>query len=248
MRGLLTLGKIQAKLFVREPAAFFFTLVFPCLLLVIYGAIFGNDPIAQWGLEVGYIDTQVPALAAIILGSVGLIGIPIATATARETGVLRRYRATPVSPLTLISADVMVYFAMSLAGMAALVALGKVMFGLRFSGSWLEVIGVFAFSAFAFFALGYLIAALAPTARIAQTVGMVLFFPLMFLSGAAMPHHVMPPNVLKIAHALPLTHAVKLLQTSWQGEPLAARVPEIAWLLGILLVGTVVAVKFFRWE
>ncbi len=248
MRGLKTLCLIQTKLFLREPAALFFTLVFPCLLLVLFGAIFGNQPMTQWGLSVGYIDMQVPALAAIIIGSVGLIGIPIATAAARETRVLRRYRATPVSPLTLISADVLVNFAMSVIGMAILVVLSKALFGLRFSGSWPVVIAIFTFSACAFFALGYLIASLSPTARVAQTVGMATFFPLMFLSGAAMPHQIMPEKVLKVADALPLTHVVNLLQTSWMGEPLAGRAPEMLWLLAMLTVGTAVSVKFFRWE
>ncbi len=248
MRGFVALSRIQAKLFLREPAAFFFTLVFPCLLLVIFGAIFGNEPMTHWGLAVGYIDTQVPALAAIILGSVGLIGIPIATSTARETRVLRRYRATPVSPLTIISADLVVNFVMSLAGMIALVVLGKILFGLRFSGSWTLVAAMFTFSAFAFFALGYLIASLSPTARVAQTIGMAAFFPLMFLSGAAMPRQIMPDHVLRVADALPLTHVVELLQTSWLGEPLSGRTPEILWLVAILVAGTALSARFFRWE
>ncbi len=150
--------------------------------------------------------------------------------------------------MTLIAADVLVYFSMSLVGMALLVLLGKMMLGLRFSGSWPMVIGAFTFSAFAFFALGYLVASLSPTARIAQTVGMAAFFPLMFLSGAAMPHQIMPESVVRIANTLPLTHVVKLLQTSWMGEPLAGRAFEIFWLLGILVVGVAVSVKFFRWE
>lgn len=248
MRGLGELTRTQTRLYLREPAAFFFTLVFPTLLLVVFGLIFGNEPMTQWGLTAGYIDLQVPALAGIILGSVGLMGIPIATATARETRVLRRLRATPVSPLTLISADVLVNFAMSLAGMAVLIVSGKLLFGLRFSGSWAVVIAAFCFSACAFFALGYLVASLAPTARAAQAAGMVLFFPLMFLSGAAMPRQIMPENVRRAADFLPMTHVVELLQTTWQGDALSGRVPEIASLAAILIVSTALSAKLFRWE
>lgn len=248
MRGLGELTRTQARLFLREPAAFFFTLVFPSLLLVLFGLIFGNEPMTNWGMEVGYIDLQVPALAAIILGSVGLMGIPIATATARETRVLRRFRATPVSPLTLIAADVLVNFAMSLAGMAILVALGKLLFGLRFSGSWPLVIAAFTFSACAFFALGYLVASLAPTARAAQAAGMVLFFPLMFLSGAAMPRQIMPENVRRAADFLPLTHVVELLQTVWQGQALTDRLPQLLSLTALLILATALSAKLFRWE
>lgn len=248
MRGLTALIPIQMKLFLREPAAAFFTLAFPCLLLCIFGLVFGNEPMTQWGLDVGYIDMQVPALAAIILGSVGLISIPVATSTSRETGVLRRFRATPVSAATLICADVVVNLAMSLAGMLLLILVGKGLFGLRFSGSWLAVAGLFVFAACSFFALGYLIGSVAPTARVAQTVGMACFFPLMFLSGAALPRQIMPKNVQAIADALPLTHVVDMLQTAWMGNPLSARMPEMLWLLAILLVGSIVSVKLFRWE
>ncbi len=248
MRGFWQLAVVQSRLFLREPPAFFFTLVFPALLLVVFGTIFGNEPLTQWGLELGYIDLQVPALAAIIIGSVGFAGIPVAISSAREALILRRYRATPLSPLTLISADVLVNFAMSLTGMTILVVLGKAFWGLRFSGSWPLVVVVFTFCALSFFALGYLVASLAPTARVAQAVGMAAYFPMMFISGAAMPRQLMPERVQAIADTLPLTHVVTTLQTVWAGEPLVERLTELGWLAALLIVGTVLSVRFFRWE
>ena len=248
MRGIAKLAWVQAKLFVREPSALFFTLVFPTLLLIVFGFIFGNEPLTQWGLEVGYIDIQVPALAAIIIGSLGLIGIPIATASERELGVLRRYRATPMRPLTFIVAQVAVQLAVCLIGMALLVGLGLVFYGLRFHGSPAAVLAAFLLSALAFFACGYLIASLSPTARVAQTVGMALFFPLMFLSGAAMPRQIMPERVRAFTDWLPLTQVVEFLQGLWQGGRFADHGGELAWLVAMLLVGTAVSVRFFRWE
>lgn len=248
MRGIAKLAWVQAKLFVREPSALFFTLVFPTLLLIVFGFIFGNEPLTQWGLEVGYIDIQVPALAAIIIGSVALIGIPIAISTERELGVLRRYRATPLRPLTFMAAQVAVNFLMCLFGMLLLVALGVVVYGLRFRGSAPEVLGAFTLSALAFFAVGYLVASLAPSARVAQTVGMVLFFPLMFLSGAAMPRQIMPERVQAFADWLPLTQVVRFLQALWAGESFSSHGAELLWLAGMLLVGTVASARLFRWE
>ena len=248
MRGLGQLIVVQTKLFLREPPAFFFTLIFPALLLLLFGFIFGNEPLTQWGVAAGYIDLQVPALAAIIIGSVGLIGIPVATSAAREARILRRYRATPVSPLTLIAADLLVNFGLSVVGMTILIGLGRGLFGLRFGGSWPVVFAVFTFAAFAFFALGYLIASLSPTARAAQTVGMAAFFPLMFLSGAAMPRYLMPAKVVEVSDLLPLTHVVETLQTVWMGDPLATRAAELGWLAAFLLVGTLLSVRLFRWE
>lgn len=248
MTGLRRLIAVQAKLFLREPAAFFFTIVFPALLLVIFGAIFGNEPMSHWGLPLGYIDLQVPALAAIILGSVAFIGIPIATASARETGVLRRYRTTPLPALAVIAADVVVNFVMSVAGMLILILLGKALFGLRFAGSWPLALAGFTLCALALFAAGYVIAGLSPTARVAQTVGMALFFPLMFLSGAAMPRQIMSEKVRALADWLPLTHAVELMQGIWLGQPLGDHTIEAAALAALLVVGTLVSVRTFRWE
>ncbi len=248
MKGLAQLTAVNAKLFLREPAAFFFTLVFPALLLVVFGVIFGNEPMTQWGMTIGYIDLEVPALAAIIIGSVALMSIPIATSTAREQGILRRFRATPVATLTLIASEVIVYLAMCIAGMAVLVVLGRLFFDLRFSGSWPVVIAGFALSAIAFFALGYVIASLSPSARVAQAVGMSIFFPAMFLSGAALPRQIMPADVVALSDWLPLTQVVTLLQGIWFGKPLLDHATELAWLAAMLLVGTVVSVRFFRWE
>ncbi len=176
------------------------------------------------------------------------MAIPVATATARENGVLRRYRSTPVRPLLLFAADLIVYLGMSLAGMAILVVAAKLLFGLRFSGSWALVTACFVFAAMAFIAMGYLIASLSPTARVAQTVGMVAFFPMMFLSGAAMPRQMMPAEVVAVGDWLPLTHVVTLLQGAWFGRPLGDHGLELLWLAGLLVIGGFVALRFFRWE
>ena len=248
MKALAHLALAGFRLFLREPAAFFFTLVFPLLLLVLFGVIFGNEPNPAWGAGFGYIDFEVPALAAIIIANVALMAIPIATATARENGVLRRYRSTPVRPLTLFAADLTVYLGMSLAGMAILVVAAKLLFGLRFSGSWWLVTVCFVFAAVAFISMGYLIASLSPTARVAQTVGMVAFFPMMFLSGAALPRQIMPEKVLAVSDLLPLTHVVTLLQGVWFGQPLGEHVSQLLWLTGLLAIGSVVSLRFFRWE
>jgi len=248
MRGFGNLLVVQAKLFVRETAAFFFTLVFPAILLLTFGLIFGNDPLADWGLDFGYVDLSVPALAAIIIGSAALIGVPTAVSAERETGVLRRYRATPVSPMALIAARVTIQLFMCALGMAVQIGLAALLYGLRFGGSALAVTVAFLFATLAFLSLGFLIASVSPTARVAQTIGMGLFFPLMFLSGAAMPRQIMPEGVQAITGWLPLTQVVTLLQGLWLGGGFADHLPELGWLVGFLLVGTMLSVRFFRWE
>ena len=120
MRAFWKLLSVQTKLYLREPLGAFFTLLFPPLVLVLFGFIYGNDPIPMLGNR-GSMDVSVPAYIGMIVGTVGLVSVPIATSAAREKGVLRRFRAAPVRPLTYLAADVMVYFFMTGLGVLCLI-------------------------------------------------------------------------------------------------------------------------------
>ena len=245
MRGLRTLTVVQAKLFLREPLAFFFTLAFPVLLLLLFGAMFGSEPIP--GTPFRAIDAMVPAFMGMVIATVALKGIPIATATARETGVLRRYRATPMRPAVYLVADVAVNLAMALLGMLLMVAVGELVFGLRLRGSWPSVLAGVTLSALACFAAGYLLAGLSPTARIAQAVGTVLFFPNLFLSGATVPLDQMPGNVQVLSRLVPLRYVVEVLQGLWFGEPWTRHTGALMVLAGLLVLGVFASTRTFRW-
>ena len=248
MRGVSQLIVVQFKLFYREPAAFFFTLVFPMLLLLVFGSLFGGQVIEDLPGNFKVVDAMVPAYTALIIGSSAFMGIPTNTASARETKVLRRFRATPISPLTYLTAEVVVFFAMTLVGMALLILVGIIVYDLRFGGFWLSMLGGFALCTGAFFAVGYVVASVSPTARVATTVGMGLFFPQIFLSGVMYPTQLMPELMRQISQALPMTYAVELLQGLWFGFAWGDRLDAVVILGGMLVIGTALAVKTFRWE
>ncbi|MFL7891960.1 MAG: ABC transporter permease [Anaerolineales bacterium] len=249
MRGLWKLFVMQFKLYLREPVAFFFTLAYPALLLLLFGFIFGNQPDPEfWGKNFGTVDASVPAYTGIIIGTVALMGIPIDTASSRETGVLRRYRATPLHPAAYLIASVAVYLGIALLGMGILVIAGKLIFGLRIAGSWLSILAAFVLSACSFYAIGYLIASLVPTARMAQAVGMVIFFPMMFLSGAGMPLQLLPEVLQKVSDYLPLSYVVRLIQGLWFGEAWTTLWLPTLVLVALLVAGTALSIRFFRWE
>jgi ABC-2 type transport system permease protein len=247
MRAFWKLTLIQAKLYLREPVAAFFTIVYAPMMLVLFGTIYGNEPTPMFGGR-GTVDVSVPAYIGLIILSVGLMGLPIATATSRETGVLRRYRATPLRPAIYLAADVLVYFCMTLLGVLLLILVGKIGYRVRFDGHVLSLLASFSLGALSFFAFGFLIASLSPTARIAQTVGMVIAFPMMFVSGATIPLEVLPGSVRNAARFVPLTHVVTLLRGVWAGEVWGEHLTEVVVLLGVLAAGVIVSAKTFRWE
>jgi ABC-2 type transport system permease protein len=247
VKGLWKLIRIEFLLYLREPIASFFTLACPILLLVLFGSIYGNKPNPFFGGR-GTVDVSTPAYIGLIIGSTALMAIPIGLATYRERGILRRFRATPLRPGTIIAAEIVAHYAMTILGTVLLVAAARIGYGMRFSGNAAFVLAAFTLSTLSFFAMGFLLASLAPSARVAYVMGMVFYFPNIFLSGSTIPKEMFPPAIRAIGRFLPMTHIVSLLQGLWFGEPLGKHVGEILVLSGLLAVGALVSALTFRWE
>ena len=247
MAGFQKLAVVQAKLYLREPMSAFFTLLFGPSLLLLLGFIFGNEPSAATG-GLGYLDQSVPAYMAIIIAIVGLTAVPINSSIRREAGVLRRFSATPLRPLTYFLTDVLVPFVMTLVGILLLVLVGVVVFGVRFEGNLFSLLGAIILGACAFFALGYALTGLIPNARAVVVIGNVVLYPLMIFSGAMVPLEVMPETVRTISRYLPLTHLVALLRGLWFGKGWGGFLTEVAVLAGLTIVGVVIVARTLRWE
>jgi ABC-2 type transport system permease protein len=247
MKGLLKMTWMETKLFLREPVGAFFTLVFPLMMLFLFGSIYGNTPSDYFNGQ-GTVDISVPAYTAMIIATTGLVGLTITMAAYRENGVLRRLRTTPVSPLVVLVSQVIVLFMMTVLGMLLLIIAGKLVYHLRFEGNALSVLAGFVLSSLSFFALGFVLAGLMPTARTAQVVGMVLLYPMLFLSGAGFPRELLPETIKKISTFLPLTYVVNLLRGLWVGDAWRLHTTEVLVLAGILILGVLISIKTFRWE
>jgi ABC-2 type transport system permease protein len=247
MKGFWKLTWAEIKLYVRQPEAAFFTLVFPMLVLFLFGSIYGNKPTPFFGGR-GMVDVSTPAYLAMIIGSTGLMSIAITVSSYREKGVLRRYRATPLRPSAVLASQVVVNFLMTLFGGTLLIVFARLVYGLRFEGRPMDVLFGFTLSSLSFFAVGFLLASVARTARAANILGMVLFFPNLFLSGATIPKQTFPQAVKAVSKFIPLTHVVDLLQGLWIGDALSRHVLELSVLAGLLVLGVAVSAKAFRWE
>lgn len=247
MRSLCKLTWVEAKLFLREPIGAFFTLAFPVLLLLLFGSMYGNEPAALFGGR-GTVDVSVPAYTAMIIGTAGLMSLPTSISTYRERGVLRRLRLTPVRAEAILVAQMLVAFCMTVLGMALLILTGRLVYGLRFSGNPLSVALAFVLGCLSFYALGFILGGVLPTARSTQVVAMAFFYPMLFLSGAGMPRELLPEGLRRFSLILPLTHVTTLLRGLWGGDPWSQHWLEVGVLAGILVVGTAVSARVFRWE
>jgi ABC-2 type transport system permease protein len=250
MKSFLKMTWMEAKLFMREPVGAFFTLIFPLIMLFIFGSIYSNQtaPSIPGASGQGTIDTLLPALVAMVIGMTGLMSVTITMASYRENGVLRRLSTTPVSPLFVLAAQVVVVFTMTALGMLLLITAGKLVYNVQIAGNLLSILGGFVLCSLSFFSIGFILAGTMPTTRTAQIVSMLLLYPMLILSGAAWPRELMPTTVQKISAFFPLTYVVNLLRGLWFGETWSSHLLDVGILAALLLVGIIISARTFRWE
>lgn len=246
MSGFRKLAATELLLYLREPSAFFFTLIFPLMLMMLFGSIWGNDPFP--GETFGYIDFSVPAFIGMVILTSGISCLTANLSAYRERGILRRFRAAPLTSVSILMAQVTAVFAVTIGGVILLLIAGIVVFDLHFWGTLPEIIFAFVLSVLSISALGFIPASLAPTTRSGVATANIIYFPMLFLSGAALPLQMLPPFLQTFAQVLPLTHVIKLLQGLWLGGHLWDYPVQLAVLTGVLICGILFSARFFRWE
>jgi ABC-2 type transport system permease protein len=236
---------MELKLQLREPVALFFTLAFPVMVMVLFGFIFGNEAEELLG-GYGQVDLSVPGYIGMVVGTIGMLSIPTTLANYRDLGILRRLRATPLGSSPVLWSQVAAQVLMTAAGIILLFIAGLTIFDLRIPNGNLAIVPAILLSAFSFFAVGFVLAGVMPSARTAQAVGMAIFYPMLFLSGAAMPRYIMPDFVQQIAGLLPLTHVVILVEDLWLKG--TWNLTSLAVVAVVLILGLVISRFTFRWE
>ena len=247
VRSVRALTLVESKLYLRQPAAVFFGIAFPVLLLLLFGYLFGDLPLSA-SSEYRVVDFYLPALIGAFIGQAGLIGLPIFLASYRELGILKRYQASPVSLETYLFAHTTVQFFALLASALLMMAVGAVIFGSHFPNNVGLVLLAALISIASFFAVGFALSGLLPTPQTAQAVGNFLFLTMFFLSGAAIPREVFPDWLATASTFLPMTHAVTSLSGLWLGEPLSDHLLSLGILVGMGVVATLVARRVFKWQ
>lgn len=248
--ALARMTAVEARLFVRDPSVLFFSLVFPVLLLTVLGLVMpwadepydDSDPaLAAVTAITGY----TPIVLSLAIATVALSTFPAVVATYRQRGVLRRLSTTPVGPARLLVAQVLVNLVALVAAAALAVASGVLVLDIALPVEVGTVVLAFLLAVLSAFALGSLVAALAPTAAAANGWGMTLYFVSLFFAGVWLPLPLMPDAVQTIAAYTPLGAATQAMTAGWVGQPFPTT--ELVVMAVWAVVGTPVAVRIFRW-
>ena len=244
--ALAQLTITEFRLFTREPLVVFWGIIFPLLLLVIFGLIpaFKDTHAGYGGLTV--LDAYVPILIVMMLALLSLVAMPTVLAGYREQGILRRLQTTPAGAARVLGAQLLVNFGSAVVMVAAILLVGRLAFGVPLPlapGVW-AVVALLATAGL--LSLGLFIAAVAPSGRAASAIGAILFYPLMFFSGLWLPIPSMPAVLQHISHATPLGAAWE----SFQNAALGHWPPALALLTmaGYAVVFGLAAARLFRWE
>ncbi|WP_305786807.1 ABC transporter permease [Symbioplanes lichenis] len=244
-----TLGKLTAqelRLFRREPAQVFFTVLFPALLVVILGAVpdFREPVGALGGLRI--VDVYVAIAVVMALGSLGLQVAPPALATYRERGVLRRLAATPVRPAALLAAQLLTNLLAAVAAIALVLVTGRILYAVALPRQPVAYLVAFLACAGTALVLGLVIAAVAPSGKAANSIGTLVFFPLMFFAGLWTPREVFPEVLRRISDFTPFGAGERALVDAMTGSWPAW--DSLTVLVAYILVAGLAAARLFRWS
>ncbi|HEV7596102.1 MAG TPA: ABC transporter permease [Gemmatimonadaceae bacterium] len=246
LRGFWKLTWLETKIFTREPLGFVATLVMPVVVFIALGRAFSlSKTVSAPDVDIPFN----PAILAAVLIAVSAVQSLVAIISIyREGGILKRLRSTPLSPVTIMGAQVVVKLVFTSISLTLLMLAGRRLFP--------GVMGVNVFSfgvavllgTFSILSLGFVLASIVPTARFAQPIGAAVLYPMLFLSGLFFPVARLPRALQAIAYLLPTTHAVALLQGVWDGSGWGAHRVNVAALLLLFAAYTALSTRVFRWE
>lgn len=232
MKRFIFTCKIEFWLMVRNFFGFFFGLIFPLMMLVLFGTIFGNDPVAS-GSGLRMMDLSVPGYSVMVMGVAGLMSFPLTLAEYKEMKIYKRFDATPVGKKHIILAQITVNLLLVAIGIAILLVAGRLIYHVQMQGSIFSIGTAGFLSIAAMFSMGFLFTAIGKSAKITHLLCYLFYFIMLFLSGATVPDMLFPESVRNVSKLLPMTYAVDLMQGVFAGDRLVAHSTELL-ILGVL--------------
>jgi ABC-2 type transport system permease protein len=246
LRGLWKLTWIEIKIFLREPLGAIGTIVIPVLVFLVVGRAMHARDVRHPGSTLATV--SLPILVALLIVISAVLSLITIIAIYREGGILKRLRATPLRPQTILGAHIIVKLMFTAATMFLMILAGR-----RYIPPGVHI-PLFSFtiamllSTLSILSIGFVIASIVPTARFAQPVGALIMYPMITFSGLFVPLASMPPMFRALARALPMTYAVSLLRGIWTSEAWSAHFGDLAALVLFFLLFTALSAKIFRWE
>ena len=244
--------RYQNRLFWRTPVAAFFTIAFPLMFLLLFSVLFGTEEFEITGRGMFSVaQFYAPALAVFAAASATYTNIGVGTAIARDEGVLKRFRGTPLPPWTYMAGRIGSGVWIAFIATVVMMTVGVVAFNVDLELSKLPAALVtFVVGAACFAALGLALAAASPTGDSAPAVANATILPLAFVSDVFIAMDNPPDWLTAVGNFFPLKHFVRAFQDAFHPlvESPGFEFDHLAVMAVWGVVGTLLALKFFTWE
>lgn len=231
----------------RDPMSVFFAMVFPVLLLVFFGSIYGSEATID-GLPLPQYVTA--AFAVYGIGVMAYVNLAGAVAEQRSRLTLKRLRGTPLPPWAYLAGRLLAPLLLGLVVVVLMFAIGVLFFGVTLPpATWAATLFAFVLGIVCFAALGLMIASMARSPQTVIAIALATLLPLSFVSDIFVSVEDLPAPMDALGWTFPLRHTVHAAVTASSGGALGS-----AWWVHVgvvavwAVIGAVVALALFRWE
>lgn len=243
-RPLRALARAETRLFLRDPVTVLIAVVLPTVVLAGLGAVPAlREPSEMFG-GFRFTDYFAPSLLAINIAVLGLQNLPTGLVAYREKGILRRLSASPMNPAAVLVVQLLINVVTAAVGTVLMVAVAVFVLDVPAPRHPVGFVLTFLLGTSAVFAIGLVIAAVTPRARLAAGIGAVAFMLTQFFAGVYLPKFLLPEVVVRIGEFVP--PGVGAFQGAWTGDGPAP--VQLVVMALIAVAATTVAARFFRWE
>jgi len=215
-RTATRLIRAELRLTMRDPLVLTFVLVFPIVTMLIIGGAFGTSPDDAFAHQ-NPAHWYVASYFTVVIAATGLVMLPVHLAAYRERGVLRRFAAAGFPRWSFALAELVLGLATIAVSGVLLLAVAAPVYGIPPVHDLGRVALGLVFGSIGFISIGVLLGTLLPSARAAQAVGLMLFFPSFLLGAGGPPPHVMGSVLRHVGDALPLTWVTTSIRQPWLG-------------------------------
>lgn len=249
LRGLFQLTWLEIKIFLREPLGAIGTIAVPVALFLLVGRATNRSvdaPRITTGFE--FMRSGLPVMVSVFMAISAVISLVTIISIYREGGILKRLRATPLRPHTILSAHVLAKLLFTAATLTLMMLAGRRFYPAGLQAPVISFAAALLLSTLSILTIGFVIASVVRTARFAQPVSAVIFYPMIGISGLFVPVEALPAGLQFVAKLLPMTYIVSLLSGIWNGDPWSAHLGDVTALAIAGAVFTAVSNRVFRWE
>lgn len=244
LKGFWKLSWVEIKIFMREPMGVISTFGIPVAIFLFLGRGMSTNPAMPVGVEPPPFNVAI--LAGLVIAVSAVISLVAIISIYREGGILKRLRATPLSPITILSAQVFIKLIFTAMTLGLLVLAGRRLLPGAFDIDMVSFSAALMLSTLSILSLGFLIASVVPTARFAQPIAAGFLYPMVAFSGLFFSLEGLAAPIRYLTAILPMTHAVRLMESIWEGA--GWDWVSVAALIAIFVACSALSSRVFRWE